>query len=288
MKQLTRFRHAMGKRLRCNNEWVRILMAEFLGTALLILLGDGVVAQTVLSRGSAGNSVTISLGWGMAIAAGVYVSGGASGGHINPAVTLAMCTIGNCQWKLLPAYWIGQYFGAFIASAIVYGVYSGAFDKFDQGTRMVGGPTATASIFATYPMDHVTTGQTFFDQIVSTAILLLIVCAITDERNMEVPKHTVPLAIGMVFFAILSAFGFNCGGAMNPARDFSPRVFTAIAGWGSETFSYRNYWFWVPIIGPYLGAIVGAALYQVLVAIHWPMSHQITGLGTQKESLTLQ
>ncbi|CDW56894.1 aquaporin 9 [Trichuris trichiura] len=210
------------------------------------------------------------------------------GGHINPAVTLALCIVGNCQWKLLPAYWIGQYFGAFIASSILYGVYSGALNKFDQGNRMVSGPTATASIFATYPLDHVSNGQTFFDQIVSTGILLLIVCAITDERNMEVPKHIVPLAIGTVFVAILSAFGFNCGGAMNPARDFSPRVFTAVAGWGSETFSYRNYWFWVPIIGPYLGAIVGAALYQLLIAIHWPMSHQVSGLGTQKESLTLQ
>uniref|UniRef100_A0A5S6R1C1 Aquaporin n=1 Tax=Trichuris muris TaxID=70415 RepID=A0A5S6R1C1_TRIMR len=212
------------------------------------------------------------------------------GGHINPAVTLALCTVGNCRWKLLPVYWAGQYLGAFTASSILYGIYSGALDKFDQGTRMVSGPTATASIFATYPMDHATNSQTFFDQIVSTAILLIVVCAVSDERNMEVPKYFAPMAIGMIFVAIIAAFGFNCGGAMNPARDFSPRIFTAIAGWGSETFSYRNYWFWVPIIGPHLGAITGAALYQLLVAIHWPTSHQITAMGStsQKEHLTLQ
>ncbi|KRX19531.1 Kinesin-like protein KIF26A [Trichinella nelsoni] len=204
---------------------------------MIPMLGDGAIAQAVLSRQQAGNFVTVNVAYALALAFAIYVSGGVSGGHVNPAVTLALCSIGACSWRMLPAYWFGQYLGAFIGSSIVL--------------------------------------------VLGTAILLMVIVAVTDERNMEVPKAIAPLLIGLAIFSVASGFGYNCGGAINPARDFSPRLLTSLTGWGSETFSVRNYWFWVPIIGPHIGGLIGAALYKLFVGIHWPPVHEITMISSQ-------
>ncbi|KAL1242680.1 Aquaporin-9 [Trichinella spiralis] len=258
------YSHTMAKRLRTDRTWIRIVLAEFFGTLVLVMLGDGAIAQAVLSRQQAGNFVTVNVAYALALTFAIYVSGGVSGGHVNPAVTLALCSI-----------------GAFIGSSIVLVIYTDAINTFDMGHRLVTGPNATAGIFATYPSDHISTAGSFFDQVLGTAILLMVIVAVTDERNMEVPKAIAPVLIGLAIFSVASGFGYNCGGAINPARDFSPRLLTSLTGWGSETFSVRNYWFWVPIIGPHIGGLIGAALYKLFVGIHWPPVHEITMISSQ-------
>jgi len=250
----------------------RAFLAEFLGTAILILIGDGSVAQFVLGGRLAGSLdvgfLSVNFAWGIAVAMGVYISAGPSGGHLNPAVSLAMALVGKLSWIMVPVYFLAQYLGAFFGAAILYGVYHDALDAFDGGNRSVTGPDATAGIWATYPQGYLSIATGLGDQVIGTAILVTCVLAITDDKNHSAPKGVVPLSVGLCVFAIGASFGLNCGYAINPARDLGPRIFTAIAGWGSEVFTAANNWAWVPVVGPHIGGIVGAFGYLLLVGIH--------------------
>lgn len=263
-------------KLRSRNPYVRFFLAELLGTFILVAFGVGCVAQTVLNSANFRfNFVIIALGWGFAVAFGVYVSGGASGGHINPAVTVCFALFGRLKWRFVPVYILGQYVGAFLASFCIYIVYYNQLDKYDNGTRQgpftVNATRSTAGIWATYPQNEsIETWQCFIDQIFGTGLLVLMALAVTDKRNMEPPKGMIPLVIGFVVAGLITAFESNCGAALNPARDFAPRFFTSIAGW-EGVFGYRDYnWFWVPILGPHLGAILGGLVYNGCVGIHLP------------------
>jgi len=274
MPGLDAVRNRVSTVLHTEKPFIRNFLAEFLGTLVLVLLGDGAVAQVVLSRGdSKGDFFTINIAFAFAIAYGVYISGSVSGGHINPAVTLVMCVLGNTSWIMLPIYWAAQYLGAFFGAGIVFWVYKAAINNYDGGIRYVYGQNATAGIFATYPAPFVGPWDGFVDQMVGTAILLLAVLALTDKKNLNVPSHYAPIIIGFVVGTIGMAFGYNAGFALNPARDLGPRIFTAIAGYGGQVFSYKdgNYdWFWVPILGPHVGAFVGMAIYKLFIGLHFP------------------
>ncbi|ESP00593.1 hypothetical protein LOTGIDRAFT_157872 [Lottia gigantea] len=234
--------------------------------------GNGSVAQVVLSKGTAGGPETIYWSWGLGVTMGVYVAGGISGAHLNPAVTLTMACLKKTSWKRVPFYMLAQYLGAFIASVMVFVVYLDSINNYDGGIRAVIGDKSTAGIWSTYPQSHLSTINGFGDQIFGTALLLICVLAVTDRKNMKPDSGLVPLSIGLIVVVIGMTFGYNCGYAINPARDLGPRIFTAIAGWGEEPFSFRNYnWFWVPVIGSHIGALVGAAIYQLCVGLHWPL-----------------
>jgi len=251
------------EKLRIRNPLLRQFFAEFLGTFVLIVLGDGAVAQMVLTDNALGGYLSVNFGYAMAVAFGVYVSGGVSGGHINPAVTLVMAVIGRLKWISVPVYMAGQYLGAFVGAAVVHGVY---YDLIEAKGLTVPG---TAGIFATYPYTGVTTGQLLGDQILGTALLLLFVMALTDANNSGPHKGFVPLLVGLAVLAIGLSLGTNAGYAINPARDLGPRLFTLVAGYGTVTFTYLSY-AWIPVIGPHLGAFVGVAAYLALVEHHWP------------------
>jgi MIP family channel proteins len=252
------------------NGLTRELLAEFLGTFVLILLGAGVVAQFVLSGGQNGSYLAINLTWGVGVTLAVYVAGGVSGAHLNPAVTVALAVRRGFPWgKVLP-YVVAQIVGAFAASAVVFLTYHEAFDAFDGGGRVVLGPKGTAGIFATYPQPYLSLAGGLIDQIVGTAVLLLVICALTDSRNLAPTANLGPFFIGLLVVAIGAAFGFNAGYAINPARDLGPRLFTAVGGWGGEVFRSGNYWFWVPIVGPLIGGVLGAWLYDLLIGKHFP------------------
>jgi MIP family channel proteins len=246
------------------------LCAEFLGTFVVIAFGAGVVAQYVLSAGKSGSYLAINIGWGIAVTMGVYVAGGISGAHLNPAVTLALATRRRLPWSKVIPYSLAQTAGAFSASALVYLVYRDALDAFDGGTRLVTGPQGTAGIFATYPAPHLSVVGGLVDQFAGTAILLLVICALTDARNLAPGANVGPLMIGLVVVAIGAAFGFNSGYAINPARDLGPRLFTCVAGWGPEVFRAGNGWFWIPIVGPLAGGVAGAAAYEALIGRFLP------------------
>jgi MIP family channel proteins len=252
---------------------------------VLVLVGDGVVCQTVVSQGLeakaaskkqvnpdlssyAGDWSTISFGYGLALMLGLFVSAGVSGGHLNPAVSVAMCRHGRLPWKKLPYYAAAQFAGAFVGAMVVYiGYYPGLveLDSWEIGT---------AGIFATYPKDHEGIASGFIDEIIGTALLLLGIFAITDRFNNQADDGMKPVVIGMTLTAIALSFGFNTGFALNPARDFSPRLFTAMAGWGGQVFTYANGYFWVPVIAPFFGALAGSELYVHLIAKHHPPRYE--------------
>jgi MIP family channel proteins len=227
----------------------------------------------ILSRGGAGSYLSINVAWGLGVTMGCYVAAGVSGAHINPAVTLALAVHRGFPWRKVAPYVLGQIAGAFIASAIVYLVYHEALASFDGGVRQVLGPQGTAAIWATYPQPFLSTFPGgFVDQVVGTAILVGVIFGITDTRNSAPPPGLVPLIVGLLVVAIGAAFGFNAGYAINPARDFGPRAFTALAGWGAEVFRAGNAWWWVPIVGPCLGAVLGGWAYDAMVGKRFPAS----------------
>jgi MIP family channel proteins len=242
--------------------------AEFFGTFILIAFGVGVVAQTVLSKNANGSVLSINIGWGIAVMLGIYASGGVSGAHLNPAVTVALAVHRQFPWSKVLPYALAQVAGAFVASAVVYATYREALFAFDGGTRLVEGATATAGIFATYPQAYLSIAGGFVDQVVGTMLLMAGVLAVTDQRNVAPPAWLTGPLVGLIVVGIGVSFGFNAGYAINPARDFGPRLFTFVAGWGSGVFTASNGWWWVPIAAPIVGAILGAWLYDTFVNKH--------------------
>ena len=259
------------------------LVAEFLGTFVLIAFGDGVVAMAVAAlnqsgRGTlifdaSGDWLLIAWGWGFAVCFAVYVAGGVSGAHINPAVTLAFALRRKFPWQKVPTYWAAQILGAFVGAALVYANYRYAINSYEHVHHIVRGQTSsipTYSIFATFPAQfyHGWFGP-FVDELIGTAFLIMFVLAVVDEFNTPVKANLAPLLIGFVVVAIGISYGANSGYAINPARDFGPRIFAWIAGYGKIAMpgDYGNVstYFWIPIIGPLIGAGVGAYLYDALI-----------------------
>src|SRR5713226_1816302 len=247
-----------------NNKFplVAELIAEFLGTFVLILFGVGVVAMVVLFPSSTpaevihGGYTNITLGWGLAVTMGIYVSGTISGGHLNPAVTLAMAVFRGFPWRKVLPYFIAQTAGAFLAAALVYRNYLPAFHQFDPQLEK------TAGVFTTFPAFPAFPQAGFLDQVIGTALLLLMVLAITDEFNVPPGANLAPAMIGLVVVAIGMSFGGMHGYAINPARDFGPRLFTAVAGFRDNGLTDGPRVWWVPVLAPLLGGLVGAAVYD--------------------------
>jgi len=243
----------------------RELLAEFFGTFILIVFGVGVVAQVVLSRQTAGTALSINIAWGLAVTMGCYVSAGVTGAHLNPAVTLALAAHRRFPWHKVAPYSLAQLAGAFAASVVVFVTYREALAAFDGGVRQVVGPQGTAGIWATYPQPFLSTLGGVVDQIVGTALLVAVIFGITDSRNSSAPAGLAPVVVGLLVVLIGATFGFNAGYAINPARDFGPRLFTAVAGWGGEVFRAGNGWWWVPIVAPCVGGVLGGWVYDACV-----------------------
>lgn len=257
--------------MKIENLLVRQLINEFLGTLVLILIGDSIMAIIIAGDNESIAACVGPLGWGVAIYVAVQVAGGVTA-HLNPAVTLALASVRKFPIAKVPLYFAAQYLGAFVGAALVFVTYKDAIDHFDQGTRQVVGDKATAAIFATYPRPHVSTLTCFIDQVISTGILMLCAEAITDPRNFGgIPASIHPICLGLMIMALIFSFAYNCMCPLNPARDISPRLFTLMAGWGPEVFTLRSWnYVWVPVLGPHIGAILGAWLYKVAIADHWP------------------
>jgi len=237
-----------------NNRLPAELLAEFLGTLVLILFGDGVVAMVVLF--DKGGYTNITLAWGLAVTMGVYIAGRTSGAHLNPAVTLTLAVFRGFEWKKVVPYSIAQIAGAFVAAGLVFWNYRPQFLKVDPGLDH------TAGVFTTFPAfpDQLSAG--LLDQIIGTALLLLLIFAITDERNSPPGSNMAPLMIGLIVVAIGMAFGGMHGYAINPARDFGPRLFAVVAGFKNNGLTDGSMVFWVPIAGPLIGGLLGAAVYD--------------------------
>ncbi len=266
-------------------------MAEFLGTFVLIAFGDGVVAMAVAALPGSGRTsspttifdasgdwLLITWGWALAVAMGIWVAGGVTGAHINPAVTLALAVRRKFAWNKVLPYWAAQVIGAFVGAALVFLVYRSAINATllaEGAHKSAGNALATYSIFATFPASyfHGSVWGPLIDQIAGTAFLLMFVVAITDNRNLTPGSNMTPLIVGFAVAAIGMSYGANAGYAINPARDFGPRLFAFFAGWGkvalpgtdhTAPFMFSNY-FWIPIVGPLIGGIVGVLIYDWFV-----------------------
>ncbi len=251
-------------------------IAEFLGTGLIIFFGAGCVAALKLA-GAAFGQWEISIVWGLAVSMAVYLSAGVSGAHLNPAVTVALCLFANFEGRKVVPYILAQVAGAFCAAALVYGLYYNLFFDYETSHQMVRGSVESidlAGIFSTYPNPHIGVGQAFLVELVITAVLMALIMALTDDGN-GVPRGPMaPLLIGLLVAVIGASMGPLTGFALNPARDFGPKVFAFIAGWGDVAFTGGKDipYFLVPIFGPLVGASLGAFGYRALIGRHLPVA----------------
>src|SRR5262249_20911688 len=182
----------------------------------------------------------------------------------------------DCRWNKVVAYSLAQITGPFAASAVVFITYHEALTAFDGGIRQVLGPQGTAGIWATYPQPFLSVFPGgFVDQVVGTALLVAVIFGITDSRNSPAPAGLAPVVVGLLVVLIGATFGFNSGYAINPARDFGPRLFTAVAGWGGEVFRAGNGWWWVPVVAPLVGGLVGGLAYDALVGNHFARKSEV-------------
>uniref|UniRef100_A0A4W5PES6 Aquaporin-3 n=1 Tax=Hucho hucho TaxID=62062 RepID=A0A4W5PES6_9TELE len=257
----------LARNFQIRNLLLRQALAECLGTLILVMFGCGAVAQLVLSGGSHGMFLTVNFAFGFAATLGILVCGQVSGGHLNPAVTFALCLLGRERWRKFPVYFAFQTLGAFLGSGIIFGLYFDALWGF-AGELIVTGPNATAGIFATYPGEHLNLLNGFFDQVIGTAALVVCILAIVDPYNNPIPQGLEAFTVGFVVLVIGLSMGFNSGYAVNPARDLGPRLFTSLAGWGSEVFTAGKCWFLVPIFAPFIGSTFGVIVYQLMVGYH--------------------
>ena len=243
-------------------------LAEAIGTMILVLLGDGVVANVLLARSKGQNSgwLVITTGWGVAVAIAVYAVGRISGGHLNTAVTIALATIGSFAWADVPGYIVSQMIGAFAGAVLVWLMYLPHW-------RPTEDPAAKLGVFATAPAIRDTTAN-FLTELIGTAVLLFGVLAIAAnaqgwakpgdvDLSVVFSRGLQPLLVGVLVLGIGLSLGGPTGYAINPARDLGPRLAHAvlpIAGKGSSDWGYA----WIPVIAPVIGGVAGAGLYSII------------------------
>jgi glycerol uptake facilitator protein len=244
------------------------VLGELIGTMVLVLLGDGVVANVLLARSKGQNSgwIVITIGWGVAVAIAVYAVGRVSGGHLNPAVTVGLATIGSFPWANVPGYVAAQVVGAFIGAALVWLAYLPHW-------ALTTDKDAKLGVFCTAPAIRNPVANTI-TEVIGTAMLLFGVLAIganaqAFSRPGDVNLAVVfsgglqPLLVGLLVLGIGVSLGGPTGYAINPARDFGPRLAHAllpIAGKRDSDWGYA----WIPIVGPIIGGVLGALLFRTV------------------------
>lgn len=242
------------------------LCAEFAGTCILILFGCGVVASVVAA--GRGDVDSISWAWGFGVVLGIYTAGRITGAHLNPAVTIALATFRGFAWSKVGPYALAQLLGAFVGALVVrftYGDFIRAFDP-ELGKASMGIFFTSPGVDATGAPVSVTTA--FGDQVVGTAILVFLVFALTTARNSPPLANLTPWFVGIVVVAIGMAWGANAGYAINPARDLGPRLAAFVSGYGNDVWhsaSSGSVYFWVPLVAPVIGALIGGALFVLLI-----------------------
>lgn len=247
-------------------------IAEFLGTGLLIFFGCGCVASLKLASANLG-LWEISIIWGLGVAMAVYLTAAISGAHLNPAVTIALWLFACFDKRKVIPYIFAQVAGAFCSAALVYALYYNLFYDIEQTRHIVRGSIESldlAGIFSTYPNPHISVFQAFCVEMIITAILMCLILGLTDDGN-GIPRGPLaPLLIGLLIAIIGASMGPLTGFAMNPARDFGPKLFTLLAGWGviAITGARDIPYFLVPIFGPIVGACLGAIGYRQLIGKH--------------------
>lgn len=252
-------------------------MSETLGTFVLVLFGIGSVAAAVFTSAQVGLWQVAAV-WGFGVTLAIYVSGGVSGAHLNPAVSLAFAIFRSDQFPInrMFAYWSAQLVGAVLAGIAVLIIFNPFIDRFEADndiTRGASGSERSAMAFGEYfpnpAMFESLTISPFHALAVEafgTAILTLVIFALTDRRNAGIPTNgMVPFFIGFTVAALISLFAPITQAGWNPARDFGPRIVAAVAGWGEIAIPGPEFGFWVYILGPLIGAPIGALIFKLII-----------------------
>ncbi|KAJ1028432.1 hypothetical protein NDA16_001599 [Ustilago loliicola] len=258
------------------NKWAAIRyklrepFAEFLGCFMLMVFGNGINCQVTVSKlydpsSPKGDYLSISFGWGVGVAMGVWVAGGISGGMINPAVTIALAIFRKFPWKKVPIYIFAQILGCMVGSLCIYGLYVNPIRVVDPGQT-----ETTAALFTTYPAEFLrqpsTRMSSFYNEFFASAILLIVILAIGDSSNTPPPDGLAPLVLLWLVWGLGACLGWQTAYAVNPARDLGPRLMLYIVGYSPKILWTFNawYWLWTPVIAVCSGAIMGCIIYDTL------------------------
>ena len=230
-------------------------VSELTGTALLLILGDGVVANVILNKtkGNNGGLIAITFGWAIAVFVGVYATAAVSGAHLNPAVTIALATVGKFEWALVPTYIGAQMLGAMLGALIVWIAYRQHFDATESAATKLGVFCTSPSI--NKPADNI------LSEVIGTFVFILAILFITKSQSSMGALDALPVAL--LVLGIGLGLGGPTGYAINPARDLGPRIMHAILpikNKGGSEWSYS----WIPVVGPIIGAVLAALLWQQL------------------------
>jgi glycerol uptake facilitator protein len=245
-------------------------LAEFVGTFLMVFFGCASVCTATFYNAQVG-IWQIAIVWGLAITFAIFLTGAVSGGHLNPAMTLAFAVYRRLPWREVVPYWTGQFAGAFCAAALVFVIFEPNFTAFEAANDITRGTEAsvqTARCFGEYYKDPVPMHLAFLAEMIGTAILALVVFGLIDHRNPARPAaHTVPFFIGLTISALISIIAPLTQAGFNPARDFAPRLFAYLAGWESAAIPGPNgNGFWIVyIIAPLIGGLIGGLIYDVCI-----------------------
>jgi len=250
---------------------------ETLGTFMLVFFGCGSVAAAVLTGAEVG-VFQVAIVWGIGIATAIMLTGSLSGAHLNPAVTVGFAVAGGFPWKRVPRYIAAQCIGAFLASAVLFAIYRGLLGSFEASHHIVRGAPgseASAMIFGEFfpnpggrPLTDaaraaVPPPTAFLAESIGTALLMLVILGVCDERNASRHRALVPSTIGLTITILISLLGPVTMAGFNPARDLVPRLFSALAGWGTVPFSTNGAgWLVIYVIAPVAGSVAGAAAYR--------------------------
>jgi len=244
------------------------LISEAVAVLIILAFGDSVAAMYSLYDPSPYQHAYwgVCIAWGLAVTIAIYTTGSVSGCHANPAVTLALAMYRKFSWKKVLPYWFAQCVGALLGAAIAYLLFGPVIDHFNFVHHLTRAEGGAAGVFFTHPGDSITTLHAFSDEIVLTAFLIFGIFAITEQYNEMAPGANFgAVVIGLLVAMIGASMGYLEAWAINPARDLGPRTFCFFAGWGNSAFpSPGNYW-WVPIVGPLLGGVLGGGAYQLLI-----------------------
>ncbi|KAE8251677.1 hypothetical protein A4X06_0g2586 [Tilletia controversa] len=259
------------------NPWARFRysmrepFAEFLGTCILIIFGNGINMQVFVSRlydpsSPKGDYLSVSFGWGIGTAMAIFVGGGVSGAHLNPAVTLSLAIFRGFPWKKVPQYVIAQIAGGMVGALLIYGLYVNPIRVVDPGKT-----ETTAALFTTFPAEFLRSPSTrltaFYNEVLATAVLLIIILAIGDAANTPPPDGMAPLTLLWAIVGIGATLGWQTAYCLNIARDLGPRIALAILGYPADLiWSFNAYYFlWTPILATLVGAVLGGFIYDALI-----------------------
>ncbi|QHC36784.1 MIP/aquaporin family protein [Komagataeibacter xylinus] len=251
-----------------NREFLGELISEALAVFIIIAFGDSVAAMYLLYDPSPYLQAYwgVCIVWGLGVTVAIYATGSVSGTHANPAVTLALATYRAFPWKKVVPYWLAQTVGGFLGAGLVYALYYPVINHFNDVHQLTRAGGGGAGVFFTAPGLGITVWHAFSDEIILTAILVFGIFAITEQYNEMAPGANFgALIIGFLVAAIGASMGYLEAWAINPARDLGPRLFAYMAGWHEAALPAAGHYWWVPVVGPLIGGLVGATAYEYLV-----------------------